>query len=280
MNLHGHDIAVCSWSLQPDGIAHLVELTKQLGLGHVQLALGPLVMLDDKRKYQELGHLKRSGLTITAGMINFPGEDYSSIDAIRRTGGYVPDEEWPVRKRLSVQAAQLAAELVVRKISTHIGFVPAEGDPAYDAIKSRVRQVAEVFKSHDIDLLLETGQEGAEELLAFLHDVQAPNVFINFDPANMILYGLGDPIPAMHTLAPFIRHVHVKDATPSANPRTDWGEEVPFGEGQVGPSRFLAELKSIHYDGPLAIEREAGNDRVGDVRKAVDALRGAAAAVA
>jgi sugar phosphate isomerase/epimerase len=276
MNLHGHDIGVCSWSLQPQGAAHLVEMVKQVGLEHVQLALWPIVELDDKRKYLELGHLKKSGLTFTAAAMAFPGEDYSSIDAIRRTGGYVPDEQWPVRKKLSVMAAQLAAELNIRKLSTHIGFVPAETDPGYDAIKSRVRQVAEVCKSHDVDLLLETGQERADELLAFLHDVQAPNVFINFDPANMILYGAGDPIAAVKTLAPFIRHVHVKDATASKAPGVEWGEEVAFGEGQVGPTRFLDAMRAIKYDGTLAIEREAGSDREGDVRKAVEALRSAA----
>lgn len=275
MNLHDHDIAVCSWSLQPRDAAHLVELTRQLGLAHVQLALGPLVMLDDKRKHQEIGRLKQSGLSLTSAMINFPGEDYSTIDHIRRTGGYVPDDAWPVRKRLSIQAAQLAAELGIRLLSTHVGFVPAPSDPAYAGIKDRVRQIAEAFKGHDVDLLLETGQERADELLAFLHDVQAPNVFINFDPANMILYGLADPIAAMHTLGPLIRHVHVKDATPSAEPGVQWGEEVPFGAGRVGPRRFLEALESIHYTGPLAIEREAGDDRLGDVRSAIDALRAA-----
>ena len=277
MNLRGHDIGVCSWSLQPEGAAHLIELVKQLGLEHVQLALWPIVGLDDKRTYQELGHLKKSGLTFTAAAMGFPGEDYSTIDAIRRTGGYVPDDQWAVRKKLSAQAAQLAAELSIRKLSTHIGFVPPESDPTYGAIKDRVRRVAEVYKSHDIDLLLETGQERADELLAFLHDVQAPNVFINFDPANMILYGLGDPIEAIRTLGPLIRHVHVKDATASAKPGEKWGEEVPFGAGQVGPKRFLDALKAIGYTGPLAIEREAGNDRVGDVRKGIETLRSAGA---
>lgn len=275
MKLACHDIGVCSWSLQPRDIAHLVEMTKALGLSHIQIALWPIVELDDKRKFQELGHLKQSGLTLTAAAMAFPGEDYSTIDMIRRTGGYAPEETWPLRKRLSAHAAQLAAELGIRKLSTHIGFVPAESDPGYDAVKNRVREIAEIFRGHDLDLLLETGQERADELLAFLHDVQAPNVFINFDPANMILYGLGDPIGAMHTLAPFIRHVHAKDATASARPGIDWGEEVPFGSGQVGAKRFLEALRAIQYDGPLAIEREAGNDRLGDVRKAINVMQAA-----
>jgi len=47
MQLHGHDIAVCSWSLRPQGMADLVRMVKDLGLDHVQLALADLTFLDD-----------------------------------------------------------------------------------------------------------------------------------------------------------------------------------------------------------------------------------------
>src|ERR1043165_5270863 len=98
MNIGGHDIGVCSWSLRPTDMADLVGQVKQLGLEHVQLALAPILSLDDKRKHHELGILRASGFTITAGMIAFPGEDYSSIAMIRDTGGYVPEKAWPLRK--------------------------------------------------------------------------------------------------------------------------------------------------------------------------------------
>ena len=277
MNISGHDIGVCSWSLQPKGLAELAERMKELGVQHVQLALRPLIQLDDKRKHQELGHLRSAGLVITAGMIEFPGEDYSSIDTIRRTGGYAPDDQWDVRKRLSDEAARLGAELGIKQISTHVGFIPTPGEPGYAAMRGRIREVAESFARHGIDLIFETGQEPAAELLEFLQQLGAPNVGVNFDPANMILYGAGDPIAAVAILARHIRHVHVKDGTASARPGVEWGAEVPFGEGQVGPARFLAALKSASYRGPLAIEREAGNDRMGDVRKAIESLRSAAA---
>jgi sugar phosphate isomerase/epimerase len=100
---------------------------------------------------------------------------------------------------------------------------------------------------------------------------------VNFDPANMILYGAGDPIEAIRTLGRHVRHVHVKDATASDRPGEAWGEEVAFGTGQVGPQRFLAALHRIDYRGPLAIEREAGNQRMADVRAAIEALQKAAA---
>ena len=277
MNIAGHDIAVCSWSLQPKDTAHLVELVKQTGLTHVQLALGPLITLDDKRKHAALGQLRAAGVGLTAGMIAFPGEDYSSIDAIRRTGGYVPDDQWALRKRMSEQAANLAAELGLKAVTTHVGFIPHRRDAGYDKMVGRVREVAKDFGGHAIELGMETGQESAEELLEFLNDLDTPNVFVNFDPANMILYGAGDPIDAIRTLARHIRHVHVKDGTASDEPGEAWGEEVAFGTGQVGPQRFLAALDRIDYRGPLAIEREAGSQRMADVKSAIEALRTAAA---
>ena len=280
MQIGGHDIGVCSWSLRPKDLGELVGHMEALGLQHVQLALRPVLFLDDKRKHQELGHLRSAGVTITAGMIEFPGEDYASIDIIRRTGGYVPDDQWSTRKRLSEQAARLANELGVGMVSTHVGFVPQPGEKGYQEMVSRVGEVAAAFKACNVDLLMETGQERADELLQFLNDLRgrgAANVFVNFDPANMILYGAGDPVAAIATLGPHIRHVHVKDGTASGNPGKDWGEEVPFGTGQVDVKGFLSALKAAGYAGPLAIEREAGNDRLGDVRVAIDTLQRAGA---
>ena len=111
---------------------------------------------------------------------------------------------------------------------------------------------------------METGQETAPELLQFLNDLRCQNVKVNFDPANMILYGAGDPIEAIASLGRHIGHVHVKDATLSDAARARRGAtEVPFGTGQVPPKEFLRALDDVGYTGPLAIEREAGDDAHG-----------------
>ena len=272
MDIHGHRIAVCSWSLQPKGMQDLVEKLKRLGIPDIQLAMLELVELDDKRKHLELGYLRSAGIGFTAAMIAFPGEDYSTIESIRKTGGYVPDDQWTLRRRLSREAARLCQELGIRGLTTHVGFVPRPGEAGYDLIRNRVREVAEDFAAFDVSLLMETGQEPADELLSFLGDLSAPNVQINFDPANMILYGAGDPLRAIGLLGRHITHVHVKDATASGSPGKEWGAEVPFGSGQVNPGAFLKALRAIGYQGPLAIEREAGNNRLADVLAAVETL--------
>lgn len=273
MQLQAHDIGVCSWSLHPRGMQDLAAKVKELGLQHVQLALLDLVMLDDKRKYEELGHLRAAGIKFTGGMLGFAGEDYSSIERIRQTGGFVPDADWPLRKRLAMEGAKLAGELGMKTILAHVGFVPPHGDARYKGIVDRIGELAAGFAEHGQALVMETGQEPASELLQFFKDLKAPNVHINFDPANMILYGAGDPIEAVQLLGPHIKHVHVKDATASANPGVEWGAEVPFGTGQVGAQRFISALKQVGYTGPLAIEREAGNDRMGDVKIAIEVLK-------
>src|SRR5258708_5452035 len=140
MQISGHQIAVCSWSLQPAGMQDLVGRVQQLGLSHMQLALGELVMLDDKRKHQELGHLRSSGIKFTGGMMGFAGEDYSTIERIRQTGGFVPDAEWSMRRQLSIEGAKLAKELGVTTITSHVGFVPPPGDARYLPIVSRIRE--------------------------------------------------------------------------------------------------------------------------------------------
>jgi len=276
MQIDGHDIGVCSWSLHPRDMADLVAQVKQAGLEHVQLGLGSLLMMDDKRKHQELGALRNAGIKLTAGMMGFPDENYGTIALIRQTGGFVPDDKWPVRKTLMQQAANLAAELGLTILSSHIGFVPPSSEPKYKTMVERVCEIAEPLNARGIKLLMETGQETAPELLQFLNDLRCQNVQVNFDPANMILYGAGDPIEAIETLGRHIGHVHVKDAKLSERPGEEWGEEVPFGTGQVDPKAFLRALHDAGYAGPLVIEREAGSQRLADVKTAIESLRAAA----
>jgi sugar phosphate isomerase/epimerase len=206
-------------------------------------------------------------------MISFPGEDYSSIAIIRDTGGYVPDKDWPLRKQLTIQAAKLTKELGVNWLTTHIGFVPPSSHEKYEVMITRVREIAAALGEQGLALLMETGQEEDTELLQFLNDLAVRNIHINFDPANMILYGAGDPIEAVQTLGRHIRHVHIKDGILSKQPGVIWGEEVPFGHGQVGPRRFFDALKAVGYTGPLVIEREAGNTRLADVKTAIETIR-------
>jgi sugar phosphate isomerase/epimerase len=204
-------------------------------------------------------------------MIDFPSEDYASLQSIRATGGVVPDAPWEENRALALGAIEVAASLGAKLLSLHLGFIDHAQPALARKLSDRARLLADAAAKRGVELLLETGQESAADLRRFLETMNHPALKINFDPANMILYDKGSPVEAVRTLAPWIRHVHAKDAVRTKVPGT-WGAEVPWGDGEVGPAVFLKALKETGFRGALAIEREAGDDRLGDIRKAAERL--------
>jgi len=263
----GERLAVCSWSLQPSDPHDLVAKLNAAGVSRVQLNLDPL-----RESPQVWGEtqkvLRDAGISIISGMCLCVGEDYSTLESIRVTGGIAPDSTWAQNRENFQAYARLAHMLGLKLVSFHAGFVPHdESDPAFGQMVQRLGVVAEIFKLHDILVCLETGQETATELVHLLQKLNHPNIGVNFDPANMLLYGKGDPVQALRTLAPFIRQVHIKDARRTKVPGT-WGEEVVVGAGEVDWPAFFATLRQVAPDVNLCIEREAGSQRVADIRMA------------
>ena len=260
-------IAVCSWSLQAATPQELAGKLQKTGVYRVQLALDPL--RDEPAVWGGTeAILKQAGIQIISGMFGCVGEDYSTLDTIRETGGIAPDETWDRNLENIRATVEIATALGLKLVTFHAGFVPHDpADPDFAKMVGRLKTVAEIFAAADISVGLETGQETAAGLATLLGELRQSNVVVNFDPANMLLYGKGDPIEAVRVLAPWIRQVHVKDANASAVPGT-WGEEVAVGDGQVDWHAFFATLAEIHFTGDIVIEREAGDQRVADIRTA------------
>jgi L-ribulose-5-phosphate 3-epimerase len=260
-------IGVCSWSLQDDTDT-IQAVMKSQGLSHLHLHVEALNGAKGERLR---GLMEESNWTITSTMIGFPQEDYSTIDRIRLTGGVVPDAEWPTNREALVRAIATTAALNVPYLSFHAGFLD-HTNPDYAAkFETRIRDVADVAGEANIMLIMETGQESAGDLRQFMETLSHPSLGINFDPANMILYDKDAPIDAVCILAPWIKHVHIKDAIRTKTPGT-WGAEVPWGDGEVDSAAFLNALEDAGFKGALAIEREAGENRDGDVAMAVTRL--------
>lgn len=260
-------LAVCSWSLQPAGPRELVDGLKAIGLARAQIALDPL-----RSQPETWGNLpalcRQNGIELVTGMFGTVGEDYSTLESIRRTGGVVPDATWGENWRNIQADADLAQRLGLKVVTFHAGFLPHDpADPDFKKLLDRIGQIADLFAARRIDLAFETGQETAATLKAFLQQLRRPNVGVNFDPANMILYDKGDPIEALRALGPWLKQCHIKDATRTKTPGA-WGEEVVVGTGEVKWAEFFQTLDALRFNGWLAIEREAGNQRVEDIRAA------------
>lgn len=259
-------LAVCTWSLQPTEPDQIFRALDRIGIRRIQCAIDPL--RESPAVWGRFAaRCAAEGVGIASGMFGCEGEDYTTMETIRRTGGIVPDATWDTNWRNIQRTAAIAGEMGLGVVTFHAGFLPhEESDPAFAVLLERMQRVADVFAAGRIHLGLETGQETAETLAAFLRRLGRSNVGVNFDPANMILYDKGDPIAALRQLAPWLKQCHLKDANRTRVPGT-WGDEVPVGTGQVDWREFFAVLAAAGFAGACCFEREAGVQRIEDIRQ-------------
>lgn len=221
--------------------------------------------------------LEAGNFSIATVFAAYVGENYADIPTVQRTVGFVPPATRDARELRTLAVSDFAAAIGVPSVATHIGFVPEDASSEdYLAVREMVRRVCDHAAARNQTFALETGQESADALREFLFSVDKPNLRINFDPANMILYGTGDPLDALTLLGPQVVTVHCKDGDwPPKNKPGALGQEKPLGQGSVGIDRFIAKLKEIGYRGPLTIEREAADPgvRSRDIAQAVALLR-------
>ena len=265
-------LAVCSWSLQPTSPAELIQRLQAIGLTRIQLDLDPF--RENSTVWGAAPALfAQHGITPVSGMFRTVGEDYSTLDTIRRTGGVVPDATWDQNWRNAQVTVNNAARLHLKYVMFHAGFLPHDPrDPNFAKLIGRVRQIARLFADHGLTLGCETGQESAAALKEFLERLNEPNVAVNFDPANMLLYNNGDPVAALRVVGRWVKGVHVKDAAVTKIPG-NWGDELTVGTGQVNWPAFFQTLDEINFPGWLCFEREAGNQRVADIRAGVQFVK-------
>jgi sugar phosphate isomerase/epimerase len=215
-------------------------------------------------------------IPVTA-VCSYVGEDYADIPTVARTVGLIPMATRDERVARTKAVSAVAKQLGIDSVGCHIGVIPPEhSDALYADIIGVARELCDVCKANGQSFTLETGQEPAKPLLQFIEDVGRPNLKINFDPANMILYGTGDPIEALGVLGKHVISVHCKDGNwPARDKPEALGEEVRLGTGAVDFPAFISKLKEVGYTGPLIVEREEPDQakKTADVHHAIALLK-------
>ena len=274
MSLAPLEIGVCSWSLQVKNVPELKRLMDRLGLTVVQIACGDPhhAAWDEGDRLPEVA--RAAGFRMSGAMLGFPGEDYTTPQTIQKTGGFGDPALRKERLERLAWALERTRSLGLTDLMFHAGFLPEPGAADRKPFLDTLAKAAGMAAALGITVAFETGQESADLLRRTLDDLKCPNVKVNFDPANVLLYDMGDPLRAVEILGPDIRSVHVKDAKRTTTPGT-WGEEVPLEQGQVNIKMFIQTLKKVGYRGSLCIEREVGDQeaRVNDIAHGVRYLK-------
>jgi len=210
-----------------------------------------------------------NGVEITTIWVGVAGRHVWDFVEGPLTIGLVPPATRAARVATMKRGSDFARAVGVPSITTHVGFIPENlTDPEYPGVVAALKEVAGYCKQNGQEFWFETGQETPVVLLRTIADVGLPNLGVNLDPANLLMYGKANPVDALDVIGAFVRGVHAKDGEYPTDGRR-LGVEKPLGEGRVNFPAFLAKLNKLSYDGALTIEREIhGPQQIADIKAA------------
>ena len=272
MAVNAMELGLVFWA-EKDPETHLQQL-KDFGLRVCQLGVPPSMTPDAAAASAWKAALQQHGIEATSAVVAYEGEDYANLAKVHETVGFTAPGYAAERIARTKAVSDFAAQVGLTGLSCHIGFIPDDASlPIYAELIAIARELCDACAANGQDFVLETGQESAPTLLRFLADVERSNIKVNFDPANIILYGSGDPLEALELLQDHVLSVHCKDGT-SPKAAGELGQEVALGEGEVDFPGFLQLLKRMNYSGALTIEREEPDTakRTADIKSGIQRL--------
>jgi len=247
-----------------------VRKVKGLGLPTLQACCGPDVYESEETLARLKAAAADSGVEVSTVWAGLPGPAVWNFTAGPGTIGLVPPESRPERTEALKKAARFAARLGAPSITTHCGFIPQDpNDPNYLGTVEALKEVAKACADSGVEFWFETGQETPIVLLRTIQDIGAGNLGINLDPANLLMYGNGNPVDALDVFGIYVRGIHAKDGEYPTN-GLELGHEKPLGMGRVNFPALLTKLKSMCFNGAVTIEREiSGDQQVKDIQRAM-----------
>ncbi len=177
------------------------------------------------------------------------------------TIGLVPRESRPARVERLHQGIDFCAAAGIPAVHAHFGFIPENPrDTLYIEFIETMKRVGEYARKRGVDVYFETGQETPVTLLRALQDIGTGNLYVNYDPANLVMYGKANPVDGLKILGKCIRALHAKDGLYPTDPH-ELGREVPIPTGEVNFPAIISALKGMDFEGSIIIEREVGGDK-------------------
>ena len=262
-------------ALREDRQDSIFEHVQQFGLKTCQLCNWDAELWTEALAAKVIEQAAATGVRPCALWAGYSGPMEWNFTGGPATLGLVPPQYREKRVGELKRGADFAKWIGVPAVITHCGFIPENmNDPLYPGTVAAIGEVAAHCKERGLEFWFETGQETPVVLLRVIEELGTGNFGLNLDPANLILYGKGNPIDALDVFGQYVRNVHVKDGFYPTNGR-ELGREVQVGQGKVRFPEFMKSLRAIGFDGELIIEREIqeGEEQNRDIRETVENLQ-------
>jgi len=172
------------------------------------------------------------------------------------TIGLVPRENRVARVDRLKQGIDFCKSAGIPAVHAHFGFIPENPkDILYMEFIETMKPIGEYALKQGIDIYFETGQETPVTLLRTLQDIGTGNLFVNYDTANLVMYGKANPLDGLKVIGRYVKSLHAKDGTYPVNPN-ELGKEVPIPGGEVNFPAIISSLKKLDFNGSIIIECE------------------------
>ena len=247
---------------------------REMELDSCQISIWDMSLYTEENAAKINALCRETGLEVSVLWAGWSGPKEWNFTYGPETLGLVPAAYRGTRLADLEKGSEFAAKIGVKYVATHVGFLPENmNDPDYVGTIGALRSLCKLMKTRDQVFLFETGQETPVTMLRAIEDIGADNVGINFDTANVILYGKANPVDSVRIFGKYVRQTHIKDCCFPTDGR-HLGKEMPVGEGLVDFKTVMKELKDLGYEGHYTIEREiSGDEQIRDILRARDMLR-------
>lgn len=204
--------------------------------------------------------LKKYKLSATTLICMGPGiYKWNFIDG-PSTIGLIPREYREARVERLKQGIDFCQASGIPAVHAHFGFIPENPkDLLYVEFIATMKKVGEYALKRNIDIYFETGQETPITLLRAIEDIGTGNLFVNYDTANLVMYGKANPMDGLKMLGKYIKALHAKDGLYPTDPN-ELGKEVQIPNGEVNFPAIIASLKKMNFKGNITIEIELSGD--------------------
>ena len=218
------------------------------------------------------GSLKKFALQPVSLICMGPGTYRWNLREGPSTIGLVPRENRPARVRRLHQGIDFCEAAGIPAVHAHFGFIPEDPkDLLYIEFIETMKSLGDYALKHGVDIYFETGQETPVTLLRAIQDIGTPNLFVNYDPANLVMYGKANPVDGLKILGKHVRALHAKDGLYPTDPH-ELGREVPIPTGEVNFPAMLSILEKLGFQGSIIIERELAGSTRGYITKTKEYL--------
>lgn len=247
-------------------VAEKIKKAASLGFKSAQIVCWQMELYTDENAQKIVNACKECDVTISSFWAGWSGPKVWNFVDGPSTLGIVPPDYRYQRMQELMQGSDFAKKIGVDKVATHAGFIPeCPSDPNYRPVVSAIRYLANYYKTNGQYFLFETGQETPATLLRLIEDTGCDNLGVNYDTANLILYGKANPVDGLSVIGKYVMDMHAKDGEyPTTGAKL--GVEKKVGEGVADFPRIIAKLKEIGYTGTITIEREiSGEQQIIDI---------------